>query len=206
MTTLYRPYCTLAEVKAHCGIADTTVSYDDDIKDAINKMSRVIDSLTGRYFYKKTYTDEYLAGTKDYQGWRIIKNENGGLLCTPQLAPIIDVTSIYEDDVLLVENTDYFVNKEEGIIERASTDWDEEPRAIKITCNLGYSSVDTATPSSDIPGEILVYAVELAARKSGHFKKAIKNYVSGAAETVDLFGIPKEIEKALRDMRPVIIG
>lgn len=206
MTTLYRPYCTLAAVKDHCGIGSTTLTYDDLIKDSINKVSRLIDSLTGRYFYKKTYTAEYLASVKDYQGWRIVKTDNGGMIFTPQLSPIIDVTELVEDSETLVENTDYYLHKEDGIIEKNASDWVESPRKIKITCNLGYSSTDTATPSDDIPGEIVLYAIELAARKSGRYQKEIKNYVSGGAERVDLFGVPKEIEKALRDMRPIIIA
>ena len=205
-TTLYRPYVTVNDVKFYCGIAESATAQDEDIKKAINKASRVIDSMTGRYYYKKTYTDEYLNGTKDYQGWQIYENEFGGLIITPQAAPIIDVTELVENGVTLTENTDFYLHKENGIIERADGQWSDEPRTIKITCNLGYDSDDTETPSSDIPGDIAQYALELSSRFSGHYKKAIKNYVSGGAETVDLFGIPKEIEKALRDMRPINIA
>ena len=204
--TLYRPYCTLSEVKTHCGIATATTSFDDDIKEAINKASRLIDSLTGRYYYKKTYTSEYLNGTMDYNGWQILENSDGGILLTPQAAPIISVTTLIESSATLVENTDFYLHKESGIIERASGNWSEQPRTICITCDLGYNSADTATPSADIPGDINLYAIELAARKSGQYKKTIKNYVSGAAEPMDLYGVPKEIETALRNLRPVGIA
>jgi hypothetical protein len=203
MTVLYRPYTTLDKVKNHCGIALTKTTYDEEIKDAINIVSRLIDSFTGRFYYEKTYTDEYLNGTKDYQGWQIIDCDTGGLIYTPQLAPIISVTSLVESGTTLIENTDFFVDKASGIIEKSSGDWNTEPRTIKISCAIGYDSVDTATPSDDIPGDIAMYAIELAARKSGYYKKTIKNYVSGAGESVDLFGVPKEIEKALRDLYPV---
>lgn len=203
MIILDRPYTTLAAVKIHCGIATTKTDYDEDIKDAINIISRLIDSLTGRYYYEKTYTEEYLNGTKDYQGWQIVENDDGGLLYTPQMAPIISISSLIGDGTTFVENTDFFVHKNSGIIERTSGNWNDEPRKIKISCVLGYGSADTATPSANIPGDIVLYAIELAARKSGHFKKLIKNYVSGAGEMTDLFGVPKEIETALRNLRPV---
>jgi len=205
--TLVYPYTTLALVKAKCGIGSTDTAWDDDINRSINKMSRYIDRMTQRYFYKKTFTSEYLNGTKNYDGWQILKADTGGLLLTPQMAPIISVTSIAENSTSLTENTDYYLHKAEGIIERAGTDWDEDPRAILITCELGYEDDDdTTAPSDDIPGDIAYYACELAARDCGRYKKEIKNYVSGASEPIDLFGVPKEIEKALKDLRPVIIG
>jgi|WetSurMetagenome_2_1015567.scaffolds.fasta_scaffold02369_8 hypothetical protein len=206
MTTLYRPYCTLNNVKNHCGIALTKTDYDDEIRDAINLASRLIDSLTGRYYYEKTLTAEYLNGTINFEGWQILSRESGGLLLTPQGAPIISISELIEDTVTLVENTDFFIDKKSGIIEKNSANWNPEPRKIKITGVLGYDSADTATPSADIPGDIVLYAIELSARKSGHYKKAIKNYVSGGAESVDLFGVPKEIEAALKALRPVDIG
>lgn len=202
MSTLYRPYTTLAKVKTKCGIATATTTYDDDIKDAINKISRLIDSLTGRYYYQKTYTSEYLSGTRDYNGWQILRRDTGGLLLTPQEAPIVSISSLSENGTSLTENTDFYIHAEEGIIERNGANWDDSPRMIIISCVLGYECDDTETPSDDMPGDIAYYACELAARDSGHYKKAIKNYVSGAAETVDLFD-SERIEKILRSMRPV---
>jgi len=202
MTTLYLPYATLDAVKNHCGIALSKTDYDDEIKDAINIVSRLIDSFTGRIYYEKTYTNEYLNGTTDYQGWQIV----GNLLYTPYAAPIISISSLVEDSANLIENTDFYIDKVSGIIEKEAGKWDFAPRKIKISCVIGYDSADTATPSSDIPGDINYFCIELAARKSGHYKKIIKNYVSGAGEMTDLFGVPREIERALRDLRPVAIS
>lgn len=203
MTTLYRPYTTLAKVKSHCGIADAKTDYDEDIKEAINTISRLIDSLTGRFYYQKTYTDEYLNGTKEFSGWQIVDHEDGSYLYTPQMAPIISVSSLIEDSTTHAENADFYIDYASGIIERTSGSWHESPRKIKISCVIGYASADTATPSDDIPGDIALWAIELSARKSGHYKKLIKNYVSGAGEMTDLFGVPREIETALRNLRPV---
>lgn len=201
--TLLRPYVTLSDVKRYCGISQNKDEYDEDIKNAINKASRYIDSTTGRYYYKKTYSSEYLKTTKGYDGWSIVLNEDISFIFTPQLSPIIDITTLIENDVTLVEDTDFYVDKAIGMIERASTNWNENPREIVITCNLGYNSADTATPSSDIPGDVAQYALEIASRFSGRFKKSIKNFVSGGSEEIDLFSIPKDIEKALMALRPI---
>ena len=204
-TTLLYPYVTLADVKSYCGIGADNTDFDEDVRKAINQVSRYIDRITNRYYYKKTYTSHYIVPTSSYDGWQLAEKDSGGLLFTPQMAPIIDITTLIEDDDTLVENTDFYVHSASGIIEKASSNWASDPREICITCNLGYDSDDTATPSSDLPGDINHYAKELAARWSGHYKKTIKNYVSGGAESIDLFGVPKEIEQALRALRPVSV-
>jgi hypothetical protein len=203
MITLDRPYTTLSKVKTHCGIDASNTDYDDDIREAINTVSRLIDSLTGRFYYKKTYTADYLNGAKSFSGWQIVTNDRGSYIYTPQMAPIIAVTSLIEDSITLVENTDFYLDLACGMIEKDGGAWNEAARAIKISCTIGYNSADTTTPSADIPGDIALFAIELAARKSGRYRKTIKNYVSGASETIDMFGVPKEIELALRNLRPI---
>jgi hypothetical protein len=196
--TLSKPYCTLADVKRYCG--EDTVTYDDDFKFGINKASRFIDGHSLRNFYKTILTDEYLPLTGRGNGWRII-NE---MLYTPMLLPIIAITSIYEDNTLLVENTDYYVNKETGEIERVG-DWDPTPRAIKITANIGYDSTDEETPSTDIPEEITSIALELAARFSGRFNKRKVSHITGEAVNIDLYEAPKYILDELHALRPTVI-
>lgn len=205
-TTLLYPYVTLDDVKRYCGESLTVTTYDEDFKVAINKASRHIDSLTDGIYYKKTYTSEYLNGRKNYQGWQIIKCKNGGgYILTPKLLPIISITTLIENETTLTENTDFYIHADTGIIEKDSGDWSELPRTIQITCELGFDSDDTATPSADIPGDINFYAMEMAARLSGRYKKEIKNFVSGGAEHVDLYGVTKEMHKALMSKRPVIL-
>lgn len=204
--TLLYPYVTLNDVKRYIGDDMEKTDKDEVIKWAINKASRLIDGLTCRYYYKKTFTDEYLSTTKGYEGWVIVEKEEGGLIYTPQRAPIIDITELEEDETVLTENTDFYIDKLEGKIEKASGNWHEEPREIKITCNLGYDSADTETPSSDIPLDIQHYALEIAARMSGHFTKAKINYVSGGTENIDIFEIPKWIVDELKGYKPIKIA
>lgn len=198
-TTLYRPYVTLADVKFYCGIATGKTEFDEDIKKAINKASRYIDGVTGRYYYKKTYTSAYLSTGYQYEGWEILDDK----LFTPRNAPIIDVTTLIEGTTTLIENTDFYIDKEAGMIERNGADWSVSPRQLIITCNLGYDSTGDTVPSDDIPGNVAQFALEIASRFSGHYKKSIKNYVSGASEEIDLFGVPKEMVSELKSLRPV---
>lgn len=201
-TTLLYPYVTLNDVKYNCGIELSKDSYDEDIKRAINEASRVVDRLTGRKFYQQTLTDEYINNTVGgSEGWTVIK----GLIFTPYETPIISITSLYEDDTLLVENTDFYINKISGIIQRASGCFNSTNRALKLSCVIGYASDNTTTPSDDIPGDIVFHAKEIASRLSGRYKKSIKNYVSGGAEEMDLHGIPKDSETYLKKYRPVQI-
>lgn len=206
MTALYRPYTTLDQVKNKCGIALTDTSHDDKIKAAINKMSRYIDTATGRFYYKQSYSDYYLNTSRGFNGWQILNNDNGGLLLTKSQVPIISVSELVIDDTTLTENEDFYIDYNAGIIERSSgAQWPAGQRSIKITCDIGYDSADTETPSDDIPGDVAYIACELAARESGEYKKTVKSFVTGQAEVVDLIGIPKEIEKQLNLMRPIFV-
>lgn len=197
--TLLNPYVTLADVKFYCGIAVGKTEFDEDIKKGINKASRYIDGVTEKYYYKKSYSSTYLSTSYQHEGWEILADK----LFTPKNAPIISVTTLIAGGITLTENDDFYIDKVIGMIEKEGGDWSMLPRQIVITCDLGYDSDDTETPSADIPGDIQQYALEIASRFSGHYKKSIKNYVSGASEEVDLFGVPKDVVDALRALRPV---
>lgn len=207
MATLLYPYVTLADVKDFCGIDTNTTTWDDRIKSAINKASRLIDSLTGCFFYKKTFTDYYIKMTGGGSGWQVLPRpydkSRGGIILTPQNSPLISVTSLYEDDLLLVENTDYYVDYELGQIERVGV-WVRLPRKIKITCDIGYDIDDTATPSADIPGDIAFYATEIAARISGRYHKEQPG-LDGAIVNINSHNIPKWIVDNLKKLKPIDI-
>lgn len=218
-TTLSKPYVTLDDVKFYCGIGLDDTQHDEDIKKAINKASRLVDKLTGQHFYEQTVTAVYvntiMGGSA---GWSVVnvdrkeriysattRNYKQGFIYTPTNLPIISITSITEDDTLLVENTDFYVDYTNGIIEKAGGSWNTSQRSIKITCVLGFDSSGTTVPSDDIPGDIAQHTLEIASRLSGQYKKSIRNYVSGSVEEADLFGVPKDSEIYLKTYRPVRI-
>ena len=187
------------------GIDQDNTKYDEDIKFAINKASRYVDNLTGRLFYKLTLSGEYLNTTNGYNGWKIINRYSGGLIYTPKFLPIISISSLSESGLGLTENTDFYIDYAAGMIEKADGNWVKEPREILISGSIGYDSDDTATPSDNIPGEINMSTIELAARLSGRFKKQKINYASGGAESIDLYEIPSWLIKNLKAWQPVEI-
>lgn len=207
-TTLLKPYVTVDNVKNNCGIDLSDTQHDDYIKAKINAASRLVDELTGRFYYEKTFTDIYINGIYGgSEGWWIANAKgSSGLIFTPQNAPIISVTSIIEDDIALTENTDYYIDQLNGMIQRVGgASWNKHPRTIKITCVLGYDSDDTATPSADIPGDIIQHSLQIASNLCGEYKKSVRSFVSGSVEEMELFGVPKDSEKYLKKFRQVRI-
>jgi hypothetical protein len=200
---LSKPYVTLAAVKEYCGITDT--AEDTRIENSINITSRLIDSLTDSFFYQKNFTDYYLPITGGGNGWKILARpydkKIGGLILTPANVPIISVTQIEEWDMVLVENTDYYINAELGQIERVGQ-WIDDPRKIKITCSIGYATTDDLTPSADIPEDIAFYALEIAARLSGQFKKEQPS-LDGTIVNINSHDVPKWIVTELKKRRPI---
>jgi len=68
--------------------------------------------------------------------------------------PVLSLTSIYEDDVLLVEDTDFYVVDESlGILERAeSIKWTRTKRGIAATYTAGYLTQPNAAPT--VPADL----------------------------------------------------
>jgi hypothetical protein len=175
--TLDRPYCTLAELKEFLRIATTNTDKDDTLKRAINNASRYIDDATGRIFYEKSLTDYYLPTYYGGEGWRITDlqpGETGGGKIWAAYKPIISITELVEDAVTLVENSDFYIDKNFGCIVRAENNWDNEPRAIKITGTFGYETDDDQTPADTMPGDIRECCKEIAARRSGEFIQVVQ--------------------------------
>ena len=104
--------------------------------------------------------------------------------------PIISVTSVHEDearaygaDKLLVENTDYIVNKPEGKLIRVagsdqpSTTWGMSFREYQVLYQGGYSAV------ADVPDDLQGVAAELVV---GKFREITKHHhnLSGVVDDV----------------------
>lgn len=200
---LNKPYTTLEAVMEYCGLSDASASAR--IINSINQVSRLIDSVTDCFFYQKDFVDYYLPLTSGGNGWKIIDRpydkKRGGIIFTPANAPIISIAEITEWDQVLVKDTDYFVSKELGQIERIGN-WLDDPHKIKITCSIGYATVDDFTPSADLPGDIAMFAKQLAARDSGQFKKEQPS-LDGTIVNINAHDVPKFIVDALKKLRPI---
>lgn len=190
--TLVNPYCTLEQVQRFLG--NTDGAKVDQIKDAINRASRFIDSMTGQVFYKKTISDYYLQGGEGGDGWlisRVIPGRTGGGLIFCRYKPIIEITALYEGGTLLAENTDYYLRKDDGIIERADgANWSATPRDIKISGSFGYNAASSDAPASDIPQDIQEFTKEIAGRLSGLYSRSVEQ-ADGSVDTFSETTIPK---------------
>jgi hypothetical protein len=190
--TLDRPYCSLEDVKNVLRRV-TDSSKDELLRDAINYASRLIDSITGRIFYKLEWTDYYLSANGNHKvlGDTIILSTY----------PIISISALSEDGTALVENTDYFVDYESGIITKAEdADWETDPRAIKISGFVGYATADDLTPAVTQPGDIRLACIDIAKRKSGLFHKELQA-IDGTTGEVEDESVPQRILTDLKRYR-----
>jgi hypothetical protein len=161
---------TIDEAKAHMG-SSGVVPDQASVETAIETVSRRFASFFGMTSLRKTtYTSVALDGTGERY------------LYLPAY-PVVSITSIYEDGVLLVENTDFYVDYEAGIVERAGTlltgyeettgygKWLDKRKAVVVTYVAGYDISGTVT----LPWDIKAAALNEAARMA----IAIKNSMFG---------------------------
>lgn len=164
-------YTTLAKVKEFLGITD--ILKDAKLTSLISRVTAIINSYTSRFFDQQTITNEILEVTEDE-----IK------LIFPKNYPIISVTSITEDDVALVENTDFYVYS--TFIKRNGY-WLKKPKAIKITYVAGYVTV---------PADIEQVEIEMVGILAG---EKIKTFTTneGVEQTVLITSMPTYLKEIL---------
>lgn len=136
---------TLADQKAYLG--ETGSSYDTILVSLIDAVSELFNKYTGRNLTKRTYTTEYLDGSGDPD------------LLLPWY-PVITLTSVYEDDALLVEgrDNDFVLYSAEGMLRRMSGVWLESPKAVKITLTAGYIAIPVSPEVATLPLDLKLAA------------------------------------------------
>src|SRR5258708_2043523 len=101
---------TLPNVKAELSVTDG--SGDTILSRYISGASHAAMEYTNRVFAVETVSEQFLT---DHPGWKI----RGGVKPLQLMRwPLIAVTSVTEDSALLVENTDYLVDKTNGQLTR----------------------------------------------------------------------------------------
>jgi hypothetical protein len=78
--------------------------------------------------------------------------------------PVLALTSIYEDDVLLVLDTDFYADLGTGVLERAGgLKWTTTQRGISATYTSGYLTQPNAAPTipADLKLAVAMQAVDL---------------------------------------------
>jgi hypothetical protein len=128
---------TLANVKDELG---TDASSDAVLRRYITSASKAASQYCNRVFAVETVSEQFFLGPVE---WKIRNN-----IAPLQLSrwPIITVTSVTEDDVLLVENTDYLVDSTNGQLTRINEDgfpiaWP------KVSLVIVYSAGYATTPA-----------------------------------------------------------
>lgn len=124
------------------------------ITQAVTNVDGIINLMTGTFFTQTTITDEYI-DCYSMSDNKFKMNESRKIIWCP--APIISLSSIYEDDVLLVENTDYYLYKNQGRIE-ADGIFSSERRVVKLTGSFGYAAANVPADIKELAlliGQIL---------------------------------------------------
>jgi len=102
-------YATLLEFQARTGITDSQLTSKTSLIEAeIERNSREIDMVTGRLFYTKTLTASKVRFDMGMNADGLRMSEDAQTITFP--APILTITSITNDGVALVADTDYYVN------------------------------------------------------------------------------------------------
>jgi hypothetical protein len=128
---------TLAQLKAFLNIPTATTTWDTVLEMIIDMVSGLCSEFLGREALgKATYSTVYLDSEGEADFW------------LPNY-PIVSITSIYENDVLLTEGltSDYVFYASEGRVHRIGGTWAKGTKMIKITYVAGYA-VQGATPGT----------------------------------------------------------
>lgn len=217
-TALLRPLTTEAEVRAELGNKDAAIQ--EKVLVAINAASRALERCTGRQWGIYDFTAAPLNGYINVGMWQTDAAGLASLLDTEllvdgpdlylPLGPVLSVTSITEADVLLVEGTDYLVDRPRAIIRRLGT------RARSILENvediagatwrnrlvfvgkLGYdNSADPAAPAPELPGDLRTAATKMAAAWSGENRREQVTFDGRRLPYVDK-AVPRDAWELLR--------
>lgn len=147
-------YCTVSQLKRSLKRPNSDgLIYDSLFEECITRASRNIDKYCNRIFYSKTITNE-LFDRYEYSENGLVVDKSGTKLLIP--GTIISISSIYNNNTLLTEYTDYVLYKKAGYIYKASG-WSADrvttTTGIKLTMTYGESTT---------PSEIENICIELA--------------------------------------------
>jgi hypothetical protein len=144
-------WVTLAQFKVYCGLPAAADSTNDTLYETvIDAVSSRLTQHLGREIAKTTYTTVYIDGDGERD------------ILLPHY-PIVSITSIYEDDVLLTEGTDddYILYASEGRLRRVGGGWMAGSKTVKLTYVAGYT-VQGASPGTGevaLPGDLKLAAL-----------------------------------------------
>ena len=153
---LLNPYCSLGEL---CHELKRSVPADGDEKDelheAINNASRMVDQYKGRDYFQHDYSTVPLL-LDQFGGWFV------GDAVFPPYAPIISLTAVSLAGAAWVSNVDFFADLTGNRILRLNgSGWGDVRRPgslLSLTGKFGYAQATTADIPSGMPGNIKLAA------------------------------------------------
>jgi len=172
-------YTTLAKVKEWAGIRTADITRDAKISAQIPRVTSYIDNFTGRNFQATGITDTT----------EVIKLRQEQNIIFPKLFPIISVTEIKEDTLVLIPDMDYSVSSQS--ILKLYSNWIRVPYAITIKYKGGYAAV---------PALIEQAANEIVTIFAG---EKIKTYTNneGVEQTVYINEVPDWVKDTLKSFK-----
>lgn len=196
MAVLASSLITAAQLKTYLGPEYSGSANDSLFELLIDSVSEMFNGHVGRTLAKTTYTDAYLDG-------------NGQVSLVLQNFPIISITSIHEDGVLLTEGADgdYVVDYASGIVHRIGGRWLRGRKTLKITYAAGYV-VQGAVPGTGetaLPADVKLACMIQAAREwkktqGSEWGETSRSFPDGSTSRVER-GLLKEVEEILQKYR-----
>jgi hypothetical protein len=169
-----RALVSLANAKAYCNIPTATTDWDTVLEMIIDAVSDMVSRYVDWTLAKTTYTNVYFDG-------------NGEADFLLPNRPIVSITSIYEDDTLLVEgdDNDYVYYADEGKLYRIGGSWLKGPKTIKITYAAGYIAIpgqgETATLPNDLKLAVMMQvAAEWKRHQQGDWGETSRSFPDGS--------------------------
>jgi len=184
-------YCTLKQLQDSLGrkINGPFDAKGTIMEQSITRASRFIDKVTSSIFYSNTITSESIdVYNISDSGLFIGPGNECSVVYFP--APVISDVTIVEGGTTLVEDTDYYIYKTQGFIEKGSA-WSRTRKDIVITATYGYASV---------PADIEQACISIAEILSGLVSK-MRVTDEGVFEEIGGASIPSNIMDILRRYR-----
>lgn len=130
-------YATLAELGVRVGMTSADLTNKTTlIEREIERNSRMIDTITGSFFYTKTLTASTVRFDLGYNADNLRLSEDAQYITFP--APILTITLVSNDGTALVLNQDYFMGRYD--ITSNSIFSTNRRTGVAITGTMGYAS------------------------------------------------------------------
>lgn len=190
----------LANVKTELGI--TTTSEDVNLETWIDQASGVITGSCNRVFGKETVTESFRNRVQFLEPEKIVL----------QRTPVTLITSVVENGITLVEDTDFEVDYETGILTRLCGDYESRWcfRTLVVTYAAGYELLGELPIAIEKATIILVKQFRSAASRDPLLKSeeipgvlSQTFWVGGTGDKSN--GIPHEVETLIAPYRNIAI-